>query len=365
MMKYWLRAAIFCLLCASGPAYAQDIPEDNDLYVNDYAQLLTNSEEQLLRETLEELWKARGVEFTVLTINKMSDYGHDGEIEPFATRLFNAWGIGHVTRNDGVLLLVSRDDQKVRIEVGSGYGNRLNAPMQRVIDRTVLPKFRNGNYVDGIFDGVNETIFEVTGRYPGQFNLTDEEIARAQKRETTKTILEIIGVLSLVVFVPAAPFLLIYVIYRIYKYRKRRAPRFCPNDGTRMRRYLEETEDAKMSPGQIDEERLASVEHDVWYCDNCDHIRVDSYNIWKSNLGACRECGFRTVEGESTIVSHATYSSSGKCKTDYSCLHCEADYTVWSTIPKRVRQTSSSSSRSSSRSRGGGRSSGGGASGSW
>ncbi|MDX8353156.1 TPM domain-containing protein [Cognatiyoonia sp. IB215182] len=347
-----LKAGALLLLLSFGAAFAQSFPPDNDFYVNDYADLLTDAEEDELRATLDELFQARDIEFTVLTIPRMLDYGHTGSIESFATALFNYWGIGDADRNDGLLLLVSRFDRELRIEVGAGYGDTLNGPMQRVINNKIVPYFRLDDYPAGIRAGVDEIIFQVTDRYPGEYD--SPWIERAWNG--FKRLLVNLGWWLIAPFALVSPF-----VVRLIRRMQRNRPRICPNDGSRMRRYLEETEDDSLSPGQLVEERLESVDYDVWYCDRCDHVTIEGYRAWFSRYGACRECGFRTVEGESRTIRAATYSSTGLREADYNCHHCNAHYTVQSTIPKKRK--SSSSSRSGSR--GGGRSSGGGASGSW
>jgi uncharacterized protein len=351
-MRIWRVAVVLWLLVAA-PLAAQTFPEDAaDFYVNDYADLLTDAQAEEIAIVLDELFQSRDIEFTVLTIPRMADYGHTGSIESFATALFNTWGIGDADRNDGLLLLVSHFDRELRIEVGAGYGDALNAPMKRVIDNKIIPYFRLDDYAAGIRIGVDEVIYEVTDRYPGEY----DNSGAAQLWANFKRFLVNLGWWLL------APFAaLIHFGIKIYRRYQRNKPRTCPNDGNRMRRYLEEMEDDSLSPGQLVEERLESVDYDVWYCDRCEHLTIEAYRNWFSRYGACRECGFRTVEGDSRTIRSATYSSTGLRETDYNCHHCNAHYTVKTTIPKKTRSSSSSSSGG----RGGGRSSGGGASGSW
>lgn len=344
-----LAAAGLCLCLSLCTAVAQSYPQDVDFYVNDYADLLDDTQEEALRNTLDELYQERDIEFTVLTINRMSDYGHNGSIESFATGLFNTWGIGDANRNDGLLLFVSRFDRELRIEVGSGYGDSLNAPMKRIIDNKIVPYFRLDDYAEGIRIGVDEVIYEVTGRFPGEYNSTGLE-------RTWNGFGRFLTALGAWILLPFT--LLIPVGVRLYRRIQRNRPRVCPNDGTRMRRYLEEKEDAHLSSGQQVEEDLKSVDYDVWYCDNCDHVIVEGYRAWFSRYTICRDCKSRTARGTSRVITPATRSSSGQRETNYVCNHCNARYSVFSVIP---RVTSSSGSGG----RGGGRSSGGGASGSW
>ena len=67
------------------------VPGWQDLYVNDYADLLDPDAEARVRGDLVELYDRTGIEMTVLTIGSMRDHGHDGAIEPFSTATFTAW----------------------------------------------------------------------------------------------------------------------------------------------------------------------------------------------------------------------------------------------------------------------------------
>ena len=362
-----LKAGVILLLLACAPLAAQTVPDDNDFYVNDYANLLTAAQEDELRVILEELFDARAIEFTILTIPRMSDYGHRGAIEPFATAVFNAWGIGDVSRNDGILLLVSHNDREMRIEVGAGYGDTLNGPMQRVIDKKILPYFRLDDYPKGIAAGVDEVIYQVTNRYPGEYDASGIAHAFSQTKRWVTGVIVFFGAWLWLLVIPAIP-----IARRFYRKWKRNHARKCPNDGSRMRRYIEETEDEALTPGQQTEERLKSIDHDVWYCDDCDHITIESYPTKQKTYGACTNCNYRTLEGRSLVTAMPTITAPGRREITWSCHNCNHETVETKVIPvhqPRVHSSSSSSSPGSSssrsRSRGGGRSSGGGASGRW
>jgi uncharacterized membrane protein YgcG len=142
-------------------------PASQELLVNDFANVISGETEGYLRGFLGELSANSGIQMTVVTIGSIGDYGTgDTTIESFATNLFNTWGIGDAQRDDGILLLVAVRDRKVRIEVGSGYGDSLNSDMQTVIDEYMLPAFRQEDYERGIYDGTRAIIQEVTGTAP-------------------------------------------------------------------------------------------------------------------------------------------------------------------------------------------------------
>ncbi|MEZ5812590.1 MAG: YgcG family protein [Rhizobiaceae bacterium] len=91
--------------------------------------------------------------------------GLEGEVlEDYANRLFRAWGLGQAQQNNGVLLLVARDDRKIRIEVGYGLeGTLTDLHSKLIIDNTIVPAFRAGNFAGGISAGVDDILTVLTG----------------------------------------------------------------------------------------------------------------------------------------------------------------------------------------------------------
>ncbi|MEL6793919.1 MAG: TPM domain-containing protein, partial [Pseudomonadota bacterium] len=111
-MRGFLIAAMLALTAFAGQA--QTYPDYREVYVNDFADLLDAEREDRVRDMLIEVKDRAGIEFTVVTISRMSDFDWNGEIEPFATGLFNQWGVGDAEENDGVMLL----DPQLPVEAG-------------------------------------------------------------------------------------------------------------------------------------------------------------------------------------------------------------------------------------------------------
>ncbi len=155
-----LRKARLTLTCTllvavlfTAPARG-DVPQHQDLYVNDFAGLLSPQEAEDVGTLFRNLREDQGVEATLVTIASIEIYGTgDDSIESFATRLFDDWGVGDAERNDGVLFLVAVEDRKVRIELGAGYGRRLDDEMEEILDEAILPHLRNDDYGPGIVSG--------------------------------------------------------------------------------------------------------------------------------------------------------------------------------------------------------------------
>lgn len=349
-MRKLLAALVVALLPHQG--IAQSFPEYTEPFVNDFAYLLSEEDEEILRGKLQELRRETDVQFTVVIIDSMSDYGHDGPIEPFATGLFNDWGIGHPTRNDGVMLLVARLDRQLRIEVGAGYGDTKNNAMAAIIDDKIIPNFRDGDYFRGIERGVDAVVHEVSGVWPGEFNSGFAERLWNRFQWGWQAIGDWIAIFYA---------FLAGLMFRQYRRWQRNKPRICPEDGSKMRRVAELEDDAYLKEGERIEEKLKSVDYDVWLCDQCDHRTIEAYKSWFSSYGACRSCNYRTLAGTTTIIEHATTSAEGLKRVDYHCKNCDDSYSTHITLPRKSKSSSSSSGGSF----GGGSSSGGGASGSW
>lgn len=145
-------------------AIAQTLPEPLSDTINDFADLMSPDAEARLTEILAQGRAETGVHVVLVTMERIADFGGDGaRIEDYAKALFNAWGIGDATRNDGILILVARMDREVRIALGAGYPVIWDNAAQRVIDRFMLPEFREDRYDKGIEAGASAT-FDLIAR---------------------------------------------------------------------------------------------------------------------------------------------------------------------------------------------------------
>jgi uncharacterized protein len=140
----------------------------------------------------------------------------------------------------------------------------------------------------------------------------------------------------------------------------RRRPRTCPACATAMVRLDETADDAHLSGGEKTEERLGSVDYDVWACPACRHTLKLRYGALFTRYASCPKCNARALRSESHTVTPATTSRTGIARVDEKCAHCRYSHSYTRTIPRVEERTSSSSS-----SRSGGSSSGSGSSGSW
>ncbi|MDC0886322.1 TPM domain-containing protein [Altererythrobacter sp.] len=199
------------LLACAAVAGAQDFPELSGRVV-DAAGILSDEQEAALSAKLEQAEAANTHQFVVVTIPDLQGY----EISDYGYRLGREWGIGNADRNDGVLLIVAPNERKVRIEVGYGLEPKLTDGMsRRIIQREILPAFKQSNMPRGIEAGAHAII--------EQISLTVEQVqeraaaAEAERDERLKT--KLIVILILVFLVPLFFFIIPLIIFMVYKKR--------------------------------------------------------------------------------------------------------------------------------------------------
>ena len=136
-------------------------PTPDSGYVSDLADLLTLDEEERIEVWLWQVESRTGVEVAVVTIHSISDYPGtaNGSIESFAAGLFDAYGIGNLPANKGVLLLVASADRKARIELGAGYGRERDGDARAIMDDKIVPAFKKGDFAGGITGGVRSIMW--------------------------------------------------------------------------------------------------------------------------------------------------------------------------------------------------------------
>ncbi|MEZ6127849.1 MAG: TPM domain-containing protein [Planctomycetaceae bacterium] len=163
-----LRQLCFLLVCVSVvmlavPVIAQEFdlqPPAERTFVSDLAGLLDETSTTHIRDLCDKLLTDKATPIIVVTIESMAQHGgRSMPIETFAALLFNQWQIGHAKLdgqnwNTGILLLVSRDDRRARIELGAGWGRTENQTCQRIMDDYIIPQFRQGDFAAGIVAGV-------------------------------------------------------------------------------------------------------------------------------------------------------------------------------------------------------------------
>jgi uncharacterized protein len=149
---------VFLLLLAAPAAAAPTFPPLTGRVVDD-AHVLSDNARGQLSQKLEDLESRTGRQLVVVTLASLQGY----EIADYGYQLGRAWGIGQKKENNGVLFIVVPSEHKVRIEVGYGLEPILTDALSSVIlERNVLPKFRDGDVEGGIVAGADAIVEQLT-----------------------------------------------------------------------------------------------------------------------------------------------------------------------------------------------------------
>ncbi|MBW8902853.1 MAG: YgcG family protein [Bradyrhizobium sp.] len=155
------RAGILALLtCWAFLALADVAVPPLSGRVVDQTGTLSASEVDSLTQRLKTLETRKGSQLAILMVGTTAPES----IEQYSLRVAEDWKIGRKRLDDGALLVIAKNDRKLRIEVGYGLEGALNdVTSKRIIDEIITPRFRNGDFAGGISAGVDQIIRVIDG----------------------------------------------------------------------------------------------------------------------------------------------------------------------------------------------------------
>jgi uncharacterized protein len=155
------RASLLALLlCWAVTAFADVAVPPLTGRVVDQTGTLSSGDIDRLTQTLKNLELRKGSQVAVLIVPTTQPE----TIEQFSIRVADAWKVGRKKIDDGAILVVAKDDRRLRIEVGYGLEGALpDVTTKRIIDEIITPKFRSGDFAGGISAGVDRIIGVIDG----------------------------------------------------------------------------------------------------------------------------------------------------------------------------------------------------------
>ncbi len=158
---------LVCFFITSFSFAQYTIPEIPKLQtsVYDYANLLSASEKTQLEEKLIMYSDSTSTQIVIVTIMDLK-----GEnIDALSTNWAQKWGIGQAKEDNGVFILIAKNDRLVSIRPGLGLEDKLiAATCGQIIDYQIVPEFKTGNYYKGLDKGADAIIDVVKGKYKGE-----------------------------------------------------------------------------------------------------------------------------------------------------------------------------------------------------
>lgn len=360
------------------PAYApEDMPNvqlsDSRRFVSDPMGLLSQEATGRIDNTIAGMRRKTTAEMAVAIVPDLGDI----DIESYAEKLFTDWGIGKDDRDNGILLMISPGSRKARIQTGYGVEGILpDMVCDRIIRKDIVPAMRNGDldlaatsatasickaledpaYADELRSSQEESASDsidskalraaflgvlaliATGGFCGSIYLFFSTRRRLKQASRYRKALEWrrqlpkLGVSALLSAFTALPLLIIALLH--YRLNRNRAIR-CHRCGTKMKKLDEKTDNLYLDPSQDLEERLGSVDYDVWLCPECGEVEKYPYNEHKSAYKKCPSCGtFAYHVVCDRIERHPTPMRAGLGTKVWHCEYCGHDHDDHYQIPR-------------------------------
>lgn len=202
MMKKRIFPVLLLLALCAFNAAALKVPPLQKR-VNDRANLLSSSTAAELEQYLAAVEQSTGVQIALLTIDSL-----EGEaLESYSIKVVENWKLGQAGKDNGVLLLLARDERKIRIETGYGLEDTLtDAVSGYIIRETIVPELKRGNFDAGLSNGIHAIGGVVTGDTP----ISTESMGRSSRRSSASALF------------PLLLFLLFFLLNRLGSYKANR-----------------------------------------------------------------------------------------------------------------------------------------------
>lgn len=387
---------------------------DRRIYVADPAGLVGAQAEAAANATLWKLRQQTGAEVVLVVVPNTGDLSR----EEFAVKLFDDWKVGKSDKDNGVIILIVPDQREAWIATGYGVEGIIpDIAAAKIVNRSVVPFMKEGNLdaaVTAVAADVANVLSDPVAAEELKSKNKDAWNEAPESDITTEDFISfiIIVVIGLCIFSYVKYFLdsrkyrkldrysqarawhdnkTTYLLLAIFslglglipywlskrKYRNaRNKPMKCPTCRGTMKKMNEEEDNLYLSPSQDLEERLNSVDYDVWVCPDCGTVERYGFPNKFTKYEECPNCHTVAMSMvKDHVVTPATTRHTGVGERIYECKYCHNQTRKRYTIPQRPDATAAAiaagSVLGSSRGGGfgggfgGGRTGGGGGGGRW
>lgn len=366
-----------------------------DSYVSDVDGVLSGQTRSRINEMCVDLEREVGVELAVVIVP-----GIEGDDEyDFAYKLFNEWRIGKEGKNNGFLWLYVVDIRAMKFETGYGLEGLLpDAYLNSLLDEDIFPLMREGRVDEAFVLGVTDIVGRLTTDAAKEELLLNTESPRVvvvdiltiyltlafliliflailfykqtqdlrgERNVVYYRVNDLVLGSKILAFVFPLPILFFYWYASKFQRSLRKQPMKCGHCGGSMRLLSEAEEDQYLNFKQQAEERVKSIDYDVWKCNVCENYKILPYEKMTTKYAVCPQCGAKTYSLVSDrIISPATTLTAGRGEKVHECANCHCRKVLPYVIPIIiVSSTRGGSGGFSGGSFGGGFSGGGGAGG--
>lgn len=404
----WLLITIIGVISLSSFAHSYKPEEienpnikDRRVYVADPAGLVSLNAKSQANNALWNLRQKTGAEVVLVVTPNTGNYTR----EEFAVKLFDQWKVGKSDKDNGVIILIVPDQREAWIATGYGVEGVIpDISAAKIINRSVVPYMKEGNLDGAVVAVANDVANVLSDPIAAEELKSNKKEAWEEMPESDLTAEDIVAiVLSLMAIAALISFFIYFKDVNSYKkrdrynqargwqkdfdiylmlgflsagigfipyflakrrYKKlRNDPMSCPACRGKMNKLNEEEDNNLLSPSQDFEEKLNSVDYDVWVCEDCGTVERFAFPNRHSPYEECPHCHTKamTMIKDHTLVLPTTRST-GTGERIYECKYCRNQTRKRYTIPKREDGTAAALAAGAilGSSRGGGSNFGGG-----
>lgn len=373
-MKYLVSfiCFLFYFTCIAATYSVNDVPNvhlaDSTKFVSNPDGILSPEAVAKADKMLHNLMQQTSAEVVCVAVDDI-----DTNVDDFATYLSRKWGIGKKDTNNGVLLLIVKDQKKAVIRTAVGVEGLLpDGLCGSIIRANITPRFREGDYDGGTLGALAdisdilsspEAREEIMSKYHNNANahsddfdlfgfylticciiavialvwviivmISSSKLSRYQKYLKADSIYSVIlfatfiGLgLPLIAFIPLA----------LWRHQLRRGKHLCPDCGQKMKLIDEEHDNEFLSRSQDMEEQIGAIDYDVWQCPHDGETIIIPYIQKSSAFTECPVCHAHTMRVVSDrITVQPTTLHPGTRVVTKQCLNCGHEDDEFYTLPK-------------------------------
>ncbi len=183
-------------------------------YVNDFASIIDPTAKLNLETKLRDYKDKTSIEISVATVSSLEGL----TIDEYAFKLFQKWGVGDRTKDNGILILVAPNEREMKIEVGYGMEPDLtDVQAGRIIENSIIPYFKKQQMTTGVIAGVDAILSEL-GATPFEVRLEERRLAKEKEQanekrraEENKAMLAFLGIAIATLLVIGTPIVWIWL----------------------------------------------------------------------------------------------------------------------------------------------------------
>ena len=356
----------------------EDVPNvqrtDANRYVSDPERMLTASQLSEADAILSQIRRATTAEGVAIIVSSI------GELTPteFCEKIFTSWGIGKKDKDNGFILLVAVDDRKAWIQTGYGMeGVLTDADCATLLREYMVPYMKRGETGEAVVSTLSaiKTVLEdpvameeIRSQEADNTGLQAQAISPEVLKKFMKLVALLIFIIGAVYFASlwfnsrgktqyekallwkksllpmlAATILsggagLLYaaVAFLLYRYN-RNGTHKCSNCGAKMKKLSEKEDNEKLTPSQDLEERLDTVDYDVWVCPDCGTVDKFAFKKNQNKYSQCPSCGtIAETLTEDHTIQPATTRREGIGERTYTCQYCNHKRKTNYRIPRKT-----------------------------